>query len=304
MLLLDALLFAACLLTFAYFHHVRPLFRADIPVMQSAELHTAGDFSDKWPDMFTDGAVELTEDSYRSKNISLKIKRFQAYSSTVCAADIYIRRVDCFQAAFANDTFPGDTREKMPDFAARKGAVLAINGDYCGGRETGVIIRNGKCWRDVPRSDVGALYADGSMRLFAPEYWNTASELGNGAFQSFSFGPILVQGGIVQSTFHLNWAMYAEQHPRSAIGYYEPGHYCLVTVDGRGMGGSEGVTNAQLADIMGNNLGCVQAFGLDGGKTSQMWFAGEMLNLPDGYDGTAASLRSQTDIFYLTEVSE
>ncbi len=34
----------------------------------------------------------------------------------------------------------------------------------------------------------------------------------------------------------------AEENPRTAIGYYEPGHYCIVIVNGRGTEGSRGYT--------------------------------------------------------------
>jgi exopolysaccharide biosynthesis protein len=40
------------------------------------------------------------------------------------------------------------------------------------------------------------------------------------------------------------------KNPRSAIGYYEPGHYCFIVVDGRQNGYSDGMTLDELAQTL------------------------------------------------------
>ena len=56
-------------------------------------------------------------------------------------------------------------------------------------------------------------------------------------------------------------------NPRSAVGYYEPGHYCFVVIDGRQPGYSKGATLMQLAQLF-ESLGCKEAYNLDGGKSA------------------------------------
>ena len=61
-----------------------------------------------------------------------------------------------------------------------------------------------------------------------------------GAWQAWTFGPALLNtdGSVLTSFASTNRIISA--NPRTAIGYYEPGHYCLVVVDGRGE--SAGIT--------------------------------------------------------------
>jgi len=80
-----------------------------------------------------------------------------------------------------------------------------------------------------------------------------------------------------------------ERHPRSAVGWSAT-HVHLVTVDGRQPSLSTGMTLAELADYMAG-LGCTEAMNLDGGKSAQLWMAGQIVNNPcQGEDTVANSL--------------
>jgi len=80
-----------------------------------------------------------------------------------------------------------------------------------------------------------------------------------------------------------------ERHPRSAVGW-SPTHVYFVTVDGRQPGLSVGMKLAELAEFMAN-LGCTDAMNLDGGKSAQLWFKGQIVNSPaQGEDTVANSL--------------
>lgn len=86
----------------------------------------------------------------------------------------------------------------------------------------------------------------------------------------------------------------AEANPRTAIGYYDPGHYCFVAVNGRGMEGSSGMTMSELAALF-ESLGCAAAYNLDGGQSSVMaWDNGSVtVNSP------ANGGRPVSDIIYI-----
>lgn len=80
-----------------------------------------------------------------------------------------------------------------------------------------------------------------------------------------------------------------ERHPRSAVGWSAT-HVYFVTVDGRQPGLSVGMKLAELAEFMAK-LGCVNAMNLDGGKSAQLWIAGQIVNSPcQGEDTVANSL--------------
>ena len=82
-------------------------------------------------------------------------------------------------------------------------------------------------------------------------------------------------------------------NPRVAIGYYEPGHYCLVMVDGTraSNSGSKGATLDELTELF-LSLGCTEALNLDGGGTVAMRFGSQTLN---------TSTRSLTNAIYISE---
>ena len=93
--------------------------------------------------------------------------------------------------------------------------------------------------------------------------------------------------------FHCNKGILAT-NPRAAIGYYEPGHYCFVLVDGRQSKYSKGMTMQQLSQLF-EDLGCTAAYNLDGGQTAVMASKLGVVNRP--YDGG----RTTSDIVYIGE---
>ena len=113
-------------------------------------------------------------------------------------------------------------------------------------------------------------------------------------WQGWQFGPYLIdENGEPRSRFPA-YSINAT-NPRTVFGYYEPGHYCFVVVDGRQGKTSRGITLQDLAKLM-KDLGCVQAYNLDGGASSQLFWNGGLFNTPSG-----DSQRSLPDIIYITE---
>ena len=71
----------------------------------------------------------------------------------------------------------------------------------------------------------------------------------------------------------------SDVNPRTGIGYYEPGHYCFVVVDGRQGGYSAGMRIERFAQLFAD-LGCKAAYNLDGGQSSVMTFRQSFVNRP------------------------
>lgn len=247
----------------------------------------------KWPDKFsTDNQVYSGADSYKSHNVNLTIKKYQGNNVTYYVQDIYIRKIDNLKTAFAQDTYGKGFTDRPENMTAAHNAICGVNGDFYGNRENGIIIRNYVCYRDTPRGDVCAIYYDGTMKNFSKSEFNTEAEMNNGVYQTFSFGPALIKDGVTiqgisNSVSGLN--------PRTGIGYYEPGHYCFVTVDGRDSDGySVGVTLDEFAKIF-EKLGCAQAYNLDGGRSAVMVYQNKAVNQP--YEGG----RKTSDIVYICD---
>ena len=235
----------------------------------------------KFPDKFTENVVS-TDISYTSPNISVTLTKNTMESGnsvvTYFVADIYIADIEYLQSGFARDTYGRGYAENIEDMSERLGAVIAINGDYYGRSNSGVVIRNGTVYRATPDStDVCVLYYDGRMETFSPDEFDVDNAIEDSAYQAWSFGPALLdKNGFPLTEFN---SSVTPLNPRTVFGYYEPGHYCFVVVDGRQTGYSRGMTMSELSILM-NKLGCRAAYNLDGGQSSLMTMYGKIVNQP------------------------
>lgn len=256
---------------------------ADIQPTPEPTPEPVGSFRNKFADRFTDGEVVKTDDSYQSANLNITFRKryFDELMSRVYYADIYVADISCLRTALAKDTFGRGQKEWITKVARRTNSVVTMNGDYYGSRDFGVVVRNGTLYRDKKNiRDVAVLYWDGSFETLTPEQFDAKAAMNAGAYQCWHFGPrLLDDDGHAMTSFNADDHM-KKRHPRSAFGYYEPGHYCFVVVDGRS-GASGGMTLTELSALM-EQLGCVRAYNMDGGNTSVMVVGSKIVNNPSG----------------------
>ena len=244
----------------------------------------------KFADRFTNGAVEKTDASYKSANINVSISKVRQDDATCFLADIYVADINYFKTAFAVRPDVMGERELTNLVAKENNAILAINGDHCLDNN-GPVVRNGKLYRDEAFADALVMNHDGSMESFSADQLDMNAIKANGAWQVWTFGPMLLKDGQRLTEFD---STLKKANPRTAIGYYEPGHYCFLVVDGRQPGYSEGMTLQEMSNLF-YDLGCKVAFNLDGGQSSEMVFLGNVVNQP--YNGG----RSTSDILYISD---
>lgn len=262
---------------------------ADAPSEQLSQ--PSPDTSGWFPEKYTSGDVVKTDSSYKSANVNVSISRVQENGVTYFAADIYVRNLSNLRTYFADNTYGTGYRQNVGDMAKASNAILAMSGDYYGNQQRGVVIRNGEVYRKSVSDDVCVLYNDGTMKTYSPESFSMSDTVAKGAYQAWSFGPRLLSNGQPMTEFNTS---VAPANPRAAIGYYAPGHYCMVVVDGRQEGYSKGMTMKELSQLF-YKLGCADAYNLDGGQTAQMVFMGNTVNQP--YNGG----RSVSDIIAIGE---
>lgn len=229
----------------------------------------------------------ITDTQYTDSRISVTIEKIRFHKSQCYVADIYVRSIDSFRTAFSSGEYFGD-RETVQQMAKSNGAVLAMSGDFYSMNARGAVIRNGELFRYKNRDTLGdskdmlVLYRDGTMKVFGPKQL-TYEEVSSDPeiMQLWIFGPILLnEYGRPKTTFQCGESL-LKRHPRGAIGYYEPGHYCFVIVDGRNEDYSLGMTMTDLSDFM-YSLGCSAAYNLDGGQSACMVFMDQTVNRPAG----------------------
>ena len=250
------------------------------------------DFSDKFADKFLPEGSEpiLTENSYQSENVNITISTRRCEKSDVYIADIYVRSVECLQRVYAGGSY-GKTTAKVNKMAVQSGAILAMTGDSSQTFSKGWVVSNGKIERDSSNRirDLGIVYRDGTMETIRSkdvDYAKLRADADAGRiWHIFLFGPALLDGES-KATLSFKDSNVRYANPRSVIGYYEPGHYCFVQVDGRGVKSaleakttSVGLTLSQLAALM-EELGCKAAYNLDGGQSSMLAFNFEIISTP------------------------
>ncbi|MGX6600589.1 phosphodiester glycosidase family protein [Micromonosporaceae bacterium Da 78-11] len=220
---------------------------------------------------------------------------------TYFAADVTVSDATIVRSAFANDEFGENIIANPSEIAAGVGAVLAINGDYYGFRDTGTVIRNGVVFRDKGARQGLAFCTDGSVKLYDETATNAAELLAAGVWNTLSFGPGLVADGKVIDgidtvEIDTNFGNHSVQgdQPRTGVGVLDDNHLLFVVVDGRSTGYSRGVTMSGLAQIFADR-GAQVAYNLDGGGSSAMVFDGRLVNNPLG----KGQERGTSDILYV-----
>ncbi len=251
----------------------------------------------------TDGTASAN--GYRSSTAAITITKHTRGSGsdtiTWFVADVTVTDATIVRSAFAKDQFGQNIIEYPSVIAERVGAVLAINGDYYGFRDTGIVIRNGVAYRDAGARQGLAFGKDGSMTLFDETKTTAATLLADGVWNTLSFGPGLVDGGKVidgidQLEIDTNFGNHSIQgeQPRTAVGILGANHLAFVVVDGRSSGYSRGMTLPELAQLF-VDLGATTAYNLDGGGSSAMIFDGALVNNPLG----RGQERGTSDILYV-----
>ena len=285
---------------------------ADIVVETASEGETAGEADDPAALSETDEEEEerirlltdpvITDTTYNNGEVAIEIRYMRTLNTDVYVADITMRDPSYLATALAEGSFGRNLTALTSTMAEQNGAILAINGDYYGFRDTGYVIRNGYLYRSVPSKDQQqedlVFYEDGSVDIVR-EADVTAEELWDaGAEDIFSFGPGLVIDGEISVVEGEEVKRAQVTNPRTAFGVISPLHFLFVVSDGR-TNENVGLSLLELADLM-KDLGCVTAYNLDGGGSSTMWFNGRVLNKPTTFGDTIAE-RNISDIVYISK---
>ena len=108
-----------------------------------------------------------TSNAYTSDTAKITIDKVVTGSGTSTVtyyvADVTISDATILRSAFANDQFGENIVANPSVIAAQVGAKFAINGDYYGFRDSGIIIRNGVIYRDSGARTGLAFYLDGHV---------------------------------------------------------------------------------------------------------------------------------------------
>ena len=275
---------------------------AELTATPEPKTADTGLLGGKYADKFTSGEVEQTENSYRSANVSVEVTKVttgeESKPITYYVADIYVKDISSFRAGVAFDYKAENAGARKNVMAALQlselvGSIVAISGDNFTYHDS-IAVRNGVEWDNTlpVYGDVCVLYYDGTMETY-PDTLKRADVdaiYARKPFHIWTFGPELLVDGQIPATFPNSKA-----NPLSGVGYFEPGHYCFILVDGRQKGYSVGMNYAEFAKVF-YDLGCKVAYNLDGGDTAVMTFNGAWRSQPQ-----ESNPRETSDILYICE---
>lgn len=219
--------------------------------------------------------------------------------------DIQVRDASALSTAFFN---PNNMKKTglLEDIAGNNGAVLAVNGDFCGDHDSGIIIRNGELYRAKFTQKLDMLIIDGNGNFSLHNGSRKQDDvealarqlIEAGVAQTLEFGPALVKDGqaLPFNTKPDNKNTYvvttrADQYEsRTAIGQIGPNHYVILVCDGSREYKLDGTRKARKNDWDGYSLQDVQqlmlacgaqtAINLDGGGSTKLYFRGQVINHP------------------------
>ena len=234
---------------------------------------------------------------YSDSKTSITLKRYRAYDSDIYVADITVSDASALKTALANNTYGRNITDTTSDMADENNAVLAINGDYYGARQSGYVIRNSKLYRNTSGDrDALVIQKNGEFKFVSESETSAEQLLQAGALQVFSFGPVLLNNSEISVGENEEVGMAMASNPRTAVGYLGNNHYVFVVSDGR-TSESAGLSLYELASFM-KEIGVVDAYNLDGGGSSTMVFKGEIINNPTT-NGHSNQERAVSDIIYI-----
>lgn len=239
--------------------------------------------------------------TYSDSKSKITVTQYRAYDSNIYVADVEVTDGTSILSAFANNTYGRNITDTTSDMAEENNAVLAINGDYYGARQSGYVIRNGVAYRNQGNNGEDMVISkDGTLSFISESETTTDSLIQKGAWQVLSFGPVLVENGQIAVTENDEVGKAMVSNPRTAIGTVSKNHYLFVVSDGR-TSESEGLSLYELASFM-QSLGATNVYNLDGGGSSTMVFQGEVVNNPTT-NGNKISERAVSDILYIGKSS-
>lgn len=207
---------------------------------------------------------------------------------TYYIADVLLGDDMVLSSALAGDSFGRNIIDYTSSIAAENNAVFAINGDYYGFRDDGIIIRNGIIFRDEGVREGLAFYSDGTMAVYDETTTSGQALVDSGVFNTYSFGPGLISNGeiiegidTVEIDTNIGNHSIQGDEPRSAVGMISENHFIFIVVDGRSKNYSNGMTLPEVAEIL-YDYGCIEAYNLDGGGSATMYYEGQLVNNPLG----------------------
>lgn len=247
---------------------------------------------------------------YEDDSIRVEIERMTVNHTQCYVARIAVKDASQLRTAPAYAFNRAQTAE-IDAIARRVNAVFAISGDYFAYQlqnKGSYLVRQGQLYADVPIEGRDVLVIDGAgdfhiVRGGVKGETKAAIEALSpmGIVNTFNFGPgLVIEGEVLDSAYDAVFNFSEGKHRRCAIAQVQRGRleYLCICCDGSKDEGSAGMTLAEFAEFVGS-LGVQNAYNLDGGNTTAMYFGGRKINAEN-----SAYSRPISDIIYFASTDK
>ena len=254
-------------------------------------------------------ADQYKENGYEDESIRVKIEHQQMDDGTkIHIAYVQIADASQLRTGVVNPDRLGSSKTTSVSSLAKKyNAVIAINGDnYVDKPEktTFEYRMTNKIRSKTNRTkDILVIDDQGDFHMFRKsqgikEFPNELKKMDRKLVNAFTFGPALViDGELIEIDENYGYNPHGRE-PRAAIGQMGPLSYVLVIVEAKDRSGSSGFSQTKLGEFM-HELGCRQAFNLDGGNSAEMVFGDQIIKGMPGGDE-----RGLSDIIYFASAEQ
>lgn len=249
-------------------------------------------------DIYTEENKEYinNDTEYQDENIHITLTTFRYLDTDIYVSDVELSDIEYLTTAFAHDTYGKNITDTTSSIASSNNAILAINGDYYGAKESGYVLRNGTIYRSTSRNDQEDLVVDNNGDFYFINEAETDLSSISDALQVFSFGPALIDNYEIVVSTEDEVGKAKASNPRTAICQLDTLHYLFVVSDGR-TAESAGLSLYELASFL-ESLNVQKAYNLDGGGSSTMYFNGKIVNNPTT-SGKSIKERSVSDVIII-----
>ncbi|WBW96542.1 phosphodiester glycosidase family protein [Oceanirhabdus sp. W0125-5] len=224
-------------------------------------------------------------DTHMSSRSEIKIFKLTELGYRGYIAKVKLFDAEAFKVVLAKDAL--GEKETTSTAGKRTNAVLAINGggfymENRNGKEyaqlSGNTVINGKLVQPFIKNTAGSFVAginkNGQVIGTVPRSHSELFKIQ--PYQAVSFIPILLKEG-KKLDIPKDWK--ESKNPRTIIGKYANDDLILIVIDGRQGRWSQGVSLERLQNKL-LELGVKDAYNLDGGGSSAMYYKGKILNRP------------------------
>jgi len=245
---------------------------------------------------------------YSDPTLRVEIEKDRYLDTDIWIAKVQIAHSSQLRGAFAS-RYGSQVNAVAPTIAKRVNAVIAVSGANYSYRDFGVVLQQGRLYRNRPNGgedvliidDKGDLHAviRADKKSFGDVYMALGGEWDNGGsmVNALTFGPLLIKDGAYAHEAYSRYSIdigASKPTQRMVIAQTGPLNYLLVTCEGPESDDSRGLTMHQMAEYM-FLLGCDIAYNLDGGSSSTLVFRDKKINSP-----SSGKIRPVADIIYFT----